>query len=183
MKYPTPNQPSTRRLWSRPCWRAGAHTLSRWRVRSPRVARARNSRPWLKWQLSAFDSSPVAARACRARPSCAERQVTREFDSLQHCEDDALTRSGVDERRRAQQSASACRTRALSEELMVIRDIELVRLTGCPLHFISCVVGPCVAALPASPASSPHPDEGARSRIFRCSAAALASVEDVWPRA
>jgi dihydroorotase len=54
----------------------------------------------------------------------------------QHCEDDALAAGGSMNEGALSSRLGLIGRPALSEELMVLRDIELVRLTGCPLHFM-----------------------------------------------
>ncbi len=54
----------------------------------------------------------------------------------QHCEDDALAAGGSMNEGALSSRLGLVGRPALSEELMVLRDIELVRLTGCPLHFM-----------------------------------------------
>ncbi len=54
----------------------------------------------------------------------------------QHCEDDALAAGGSMNEGALSSRLGLIGRPALSEELMVVRDIELVRLTGCPLHFM-----------------------------------------------
>jgi dihydroorotase len=54
----------------------------------------------------------------------------------QHCEDDALAAGGVMNEGALSSRLGLAGRPALSEELMVMRDLELVHLTGCPLHFL-----------------------------------------------
>jgi dihydroorotase len=54
----------------------------------------------------------------------------------QHCEDDALAADGSMNEGALSSRLGLVGRPTLSEELMVLRDIELVRLTGCPLHFM-----------------------------------------------
>ncbi len=54
----------------------------------------------------------------------------------QHCEDDALAAGGSMNEGALSSRLGLVGRPALSEEIMVLRDIELVRLTGCPLHFM-----------------------------------------------
>jgi dihydroorotase len=54
----------------------------------------------------------------------------------QHCEDVALAAGGVMNEGALSSRLGLAGRPALSEELMVMRDLELVRLTGCPLHFL-----------------------------------------------
>jgi dihydroorotase len=54
----------------------------------------------------------------------------------QHCEDEQLAAGGVMNESALSSRLGLVGRPALAEELMVLRDIELVRLTGCPLHFM-----------------------------------------------
>ncbi len=54
----------------------------------------------------------------------------------QHCEDEALAAGGVMNEGALSSRLGLAGRPALAEELMVMRDLELVRLTGCPLHFL-----------------------------------------------
>ena len=54
----------------------------------------------------------------------------------QHCEDEALAAGGVMNEGALSSRLGLAGRPTLSEELMVMRDLELVRLTGCPLHFL-----------------------------------------------
>jgi dihydroorotase len=54
----------------------------------------------------------------------------------EHCEDEQLAGGGVMNESALSSRLGLVGRPALAEELMVIRDIELVRLTGCPLHFM-----------------------------------------------
>jgi dihydroorotase len=82
----------------------------------------------------------------------------------QHCEDAGLAGKGVmNEGPLAAELGLAGRS-ALAEELMVLRDIELVRDTGCPMHFLHLSSGRAVAlvaqaraeGLPVSCEVAPH---------------------------
>jgi dihydroorotase len=53
----------------------------------------------------------------------------------QHCEDEQLAAGGTMHEGALSARLGLLGRPALAEELMVMRDIELVRLTGCPLHF------------------------------------------------
>lgn len=53
---------------------------------------------------------------------------------IAHCEDESLTANGVINEGRASTRLGMFGWPALGEEIEVIRDIELCRLTGCPLH-------------------------------------------------
>jgi dihydroorotase len=59
-----------------------------------------------------------------------------QFDrvAIAHCEDESLTTHGVVNEGRASTRLGMFGWPALGEELEIYRDIELVRLTGCPLH-------------------------------------------------
>jgi dihydroorotase len=54
----------------------------------------------------------------------------------QHCEDEQLAAGGSMNEGALSSRLGLVGRPALAEELMVLRDIELVRLTGCPLHFM-----------------------------------------------
>jgi dihydroorotase len=54
----------------------------------------------------------------------------------QHCEDEALAAGGTMNEGALSGRLGLVGRPALAEELMVLRDIELVRLTGAPLHFL-----------------------------------------------
>ena len=54
----------------------------------------------------------------------------------QHCEDESLAAGGVMHEGALSSRLGLLGRPALAEELMVMRDIELVRLTNCPLHFL-----------------------------------------------
>lgn len=54
----------------------------------------------------------------------------------QHCEDESLASGGVMHEGAVSSKLGMAGRPAIAEELMVMRDIELVRLTGCPMHFL-----------------------------------------------
>jgi dihydroorotase len=54
----------------------------------------------------------------------------------QHCEDEQLASGGSMNEGSLSSRLGLVGRPALAEELMVMRDIELVRLTGCPVHFM-----------------------------------------------
>jgi dihydroorotase len=54
----------------------------------------------------------------------------------QHCEDEQLAAGGSMNEGALSSRLGLIGRPALAEELMVMRDIELVRLTGCPVHFM-----------------------------------------------
>ncbi|MGB8178740.1 MAG: dihydroorotase [Acidimicrobiales bacterium] len=54
----------------------------------------------------------------------------------QHCEDEQLAAGGSMNEGALSSRLGLVGRPALAEELMVMRDIELVRLTGCPVHFM-----------------------------------------------
>jgi dihydroorotase len=54
----------------------------------------------------------------------------------QHCEDERLAAGGTMNEGALSSRLGLVGRPALAEELMVLRDIELVRLTGCPVHFL-----------------------------------------------
>jgi dihydroorotase len=82
----------------------------------------------------------------------------------QHCEDDALAAGGSMNEGALSSRLGLIGRPALSEELMVLRDIELVRLTGCPLHFmhlstrrsVELVVAARIEGLPVTCEVTPH---------------------------
>ncbi|MGC2484661.1 MAG: dihydroorotase [Acidimicrobiales bacterium] len=82
----------------------------------------------------------------------------------QHCEDDALAGGGSMNEGALSSRLGLVGRPALSEELMVLRDIELVRLTGCALHFmhlstrrsVELVVAARDEGLPVTCEVSPH---------------------------
>jgi dihydroorotase len=63
-------------------------------------------------------------------------EYVSQFDRavIAHCQDDSLTANGVINEGRASTRLGMFGWPALGEELEVMRDIELCRLTGCPLH-------------------------------------------------
>lgn len=63
-------------------------------------------------------------------------EYVSQFDRavIAHCEDESLTANGVINEGRASTRLGMFGWPALGEELEVMRDIELCRLTGCPLH-------------------------------------------------
>lgn len=54
----------------------------------------------------------------------------------QHCEDEALAAGGVMNEGAVSSRLGLSGRHALAEEVMVSRDIDLVRLTRCPMHFL-----------------------------------------------
>ena len=54
----------------------------------------------------------------------------------QHCEDEQLAAGGVMNESALSSRLGLVGRPTLAEELMVLRDLELVRLTGCPMHFM-----------------------------------------------
>lgn len=54
----------------------------------------------------------------------------------QHCEDETLAAGGVMNEGRVSSELGLVGRPAIAEEVMVARDIDLVRLTGCPVHFL-----------------------------------------------
>ncbi|HTT59133.1 MAG TPA: dihydroorotase [Acidimicrobiales bacterium] len=82
----------------------------------------------------------------------------------QHCEDEALAGGGSMNEGALSSRLGLIGRPALSEELMVVRDIELVRLTHCPLHFmhlstrrsLDLVVGARKEGLPVTCEVTPH---------------------------
>ncbi|MEO9181723.1 MAG: dihydroorotase, partial [Acidimicrobiales bacterium] len=82
----------------------------------------------------------------------------------QHCEDELLAASGTMNEGALSGHLGLVGRPALAEELMVLRDIELVRLTGAPLHFlhlstarsIAFVVAARADGLPVTCEVAPH---------------------------
>ncbi|HEY5266562.1 MAG TPA: dihydroorotase [Acidimicrobiales bacterium] len=82
----------------------------------------------------------------------------------QHCEDELLAAGGSMNEGVVSSRLGLVGRPALSEELMVMRDIELVRLTGCPLHFlhlstarsVAMVVAARLEGLPVTCEVAPH---------------------------
>jgi dihydroorotase len=68
----------------------------------------------------------------------------------QHCEDEQLAAGGVMNEGALSSRLGLVGRPALAEELMVMRDIELVRLTGCPLHFMHLSTRRSVALVSAA---------------------------------
>lgn len=68
----------------------------------------------------------------------------------QHCEDELLAAGGSMNEGIVSSRLGLVGRPALAEELMVIRDIELVRLTGCPLHFLHLSTARSVALVSAA---------------------------------
>ncbi len=59
----------------------------------------------------------------------------------QHCEDERLAAGGTMNEGALSARLGLAGRPALAEELMVLRDLELVRLTGAPLHFLHLSTG------------------------------------------
>jgi dihydroorotase len=82
----------------------------------------------------------------------------------QHCEDEQLAVGGSMNEGALSSRLGLVGRPALAEELMVMRDIELVRLTGCPVHFmhlstrrsIALVTAARVEGLPVTCEVAPH---------------------------
>jgi len=82
----------------------------------------------------------------------------------QHCEDESLASGGVMHEGAVSSKLGMAGRPAIAEELMVMRDIELVRLTGCPMHFlhlstersIALVIEARAQGLPVSCEVAPH---------------------------
>ncbi|MGA7833971.1 MAG: dihydroorotase [Acidimicrobiales bacterium] len=68
----------------------------------------------------------------------------------EHCEDELLAGRGVMNEGALSGRLGLAGRPALAEELMVLRDIELVRLTGCPLHFMHLSTARSVALVTAA---------------------------------
>ncbi|HEV3187358.1 MAG TPA: dihydroorotase [Acidimicrobiales bacterium] len=82
----------------------------------------------------------------------------------QHCEDEQLAAGGSMNEGALSSRLGLTGRPALAEELMVMRDIELVRLTGCPVHFlhlstarsVALVVAARAEGLPVTCEVAPH---------------------------
>ena len=82
----------------------------------------------------------------------------------EHCEDESLAHGGVMHEGAVSARLGLPGRPAIAEELMVMRDIELVRLTGCPMHFLHLSTERSVAlvlearsqGLPVSCEVAPH---------------------------
>ncbi len=68
----------------------------------------------------------------------------------QHCEDESLAGGGSMNEGRLSSRLGLIGRPALAEELMVARDIELVRLTGAPMHFLHLSTARSVALVVAA---------------------------------
>ncbi len=68
----------------------------------------------------------------------------------QHCEDEQLAAGGTMNEGAWSSRLGLVGRPALAEELMVLRDIELVRLTGCALHFLHLSTARSVALVLAA---------------------------------
>jgi dihydroorotase len=68
----------------------------------------------------------------------------------QHCEDEQLAAGGSMNEGALSSRLGLVGRPALAEELMVLRDIELVRLTGCPVHFLHLSTARSVALVTAA---------------------------------
>jgi len=68
----------------------------------------------------------------------------------QHCEDEALAAGGVMNEGEVSSCLGLAGRTSVAEELMVQRDIELVRLTGCPLHFLHLSTARSIAMVTAA---------------------------------
>ncbi|MHB8380237.1 MAG: dihydroorotase [Acidimicrobiales bacterium] len=82
----------------------------------------------------------------------------------QHCEDEQLAAGGSMNEGALSSRLGLAGRPALAEELMVLRDLELVRLTGCPVHFlhlstarsVELVVAARLEGLPVTCEVAPH---------------------------
>jgi dihydroorotase len=68
----------------------------------------------------------------------------------QHCEDEQLAAGGSMNEGALSSRLGLVGRPALAEELMVLRDLELVRLTGCPVHFMHLSTRRSVALVAAA---------------------------------
>lgn len=82
----------------------------------------------------------------------------------QHCEDEQLAAGGSMNEGAVSSRLGLVGRPSLAEELMVLRDLELVRLTGCPMHFlhlstarsVAMVVAARLEGLPVTCEVAPH---------------------------
>lgn len=82
----------------------------------------------------------------------------------QHCEDERLAAGGSMNEGAVSSRLGLVGRPAIAEELMVLRDLELVRLTKCPMHFlhlstarsVAMVVAARLEGLPVSCEVAPH---------------------------
>jgi len=70
----------------------------------------------------------------------------------QHCEDESLAAGGVMNEGALSSQLGLAGRPAVAEELMVMRDIELSRLTKCPVHFLHLSTARSVALVAAAKA-------------------------------
>lgn len=68
----------------------------------------------------------------------------------QHCEDEQLAAGGSMNEGVVSSRLGLVGRPMLAEELMVLRDLELVRLTGCPMHFLHLSTARSVAMVTAA---------------------------------
>jgi len=68
----------------------------------------------------------------------------------QHCEDEQLAGGGTMNEGVVSSRLGLVGRPMLAEELMVLRDIELVRLTGCPMHFMHLSTARSIALVSAA---------------------------------
>lgn len=68
----------------------------------------------------------------------------------EHCEDERLAAGGSMNEGALSSRLGLAGRPALSEEVMVLRDLELVRLTGCPLHFLHLSTGRSLSLVAAA---------------------------------
>ena len=82
----------------------------------------------------AFSDDGHGVQSAGMMRTCME--YVSQFDrvAIAHCEDESLTTHGVVNEGRASTRLGMFGWPALGEELEIYRDIELSRLTGCPLH-------------------------------------------------
>ena len=82
----------------------------------------------------AFSDDGHGVQSAGMMRTCME--YVSQFDrvAIAHCEDESLTANGVINEGRASTRLGMFGWPALGEELEIYRDIELCRLTGCPLH-------------------------------------------------
>ena len=137
---PTPSPPSTTPAWCARCRTSAASPCATWRwpAPSPSAGPASGWRRWPRWRPSACASSPTTAPACRTPASCAGPSSTAAASGVtlaQHCEDAALAGGGHMHEGEWSSRLGIPGQPAEAEELMVMRDIALARLTGARVHF------------------------------------------------
>jgi dihydroorotase len=98
----------------------------------------------------------------------------------QHCEDSALAGSGVMHEGEWSSRLGLPGQPAEAEELMVMRDIALARLTGCPIHFQHLSTQRSVAMVEAARAEGLDVTAEATPHHFTLTHAELASYDPLF---